>query len=89
MKIDPDVMAAVLRQLENNAREQEKTAVCQGDWGDSGAALERQLVKFYRYGMQGIIPPDWEHMYKTVADKVELEKNPEYKEYLRLRAKFG
>lgn len=51
-----------------------------GERGDRGASILETQVEFYRYGMQGVVPPDWE--------KYEKKLDPEYETYLKLKRKF-
>jgi hypothetical protein len=52
-----------------------------GRWDDGGASHMEDQVKFYRYGQQSIVPPEWKE-YEKLLD-------PEYQEYVRLQQKFG
>lgn len=59
----------------------EHNAGLSGSMGDDGASRLREQVKFYRYGIEGTLPSEWE--------KFQLEFDPEYQEWLRLNQKFG
>ena len=52
-----------------------------GKYDDGGASFIREQVKFYKYGQQGVVPPEWK--------RYESELDPEYKEYVRLKQKFN
>lgn len=52
-----------------------------GRYDDGGASRLDDQVKFFRYGLNAQLPPEWEK-YKTTLD-------PEYNEYIRLQKKFG
>jgi hypothetical protein len=52
-----------------------------GRWDDGGASRMEDQVKFYRYGQQGVVPPEWKEHEKLL--------DPEYQEYVRLQGKFG
>ena len=52
-----------------------------GRMDDGGASRLEDQVKFYNYGRNGIVPPEWE-TYKKELD-------PEYQRYLELKKKFG
>jgi hypothetical protein len=56
-----------------------------GSWSDGGASEIRSQVDYYRYGMSGVMPPDWQKF----ADQVSAMSDPEYETYKRLKAKFG
>lgn len=58
------------------------TATMNGEYGDGGASVLEDQIKFYQYGRDGIIPPEWEKKYGNQLD-------PEWDEYLRLKKKFG
>ena len=49
-------------------------------WSDGGAIKLEDQVHFYRLGMEGAMPVEWKK-YEHVLD-------PEYQEFLRLKAKF-
>ncbi len=53
-------------------------AVVLADAADRGISRVAEFVAYYRYGRDGVIPPDWERF----ADA----QDPEYQ---RLKAKFG
>lgn len=71
------VMALVLKDAENKKLD----AGYSGRWDDGGANRLEEQVKFFKLGMAGTLPPDW--------DKYKRELDPEYVEYLRLKRKFG
>lgn len=79
MDIDK-IMAMVLAEA-HNARE---SAGYGGRWDDGGASVLEAQVQFYRYGQQGIVPPEWQKH----ADQARKEADPEYEQYMRLRTKF-
>lgn len=74
------IMQKVLTEA-HNARE---NAGYSGSWGDGGAGILEAQVQFYRYGQQGIVPPEWQKH----AEQARKEADPEYSEYQRLRGKF-
>ena len=41
-------------------------------------------VKFYKHGMHGIIPKEWERYVKEATNS----EDPEFREYQRLKKKF-
>lgn len=55
-----------------------------GRWDDGGASALQDQVKFYNYGRNNQIPPEWE----AYAQKAEIESDPEFAEYQRLKTKF-
>lgn len=71
------LIAAVL----NDAKDRREAAGFAGEWSDRGATDLETQVRFYNYGRQGTIPPEWV--------KYQKEFDPEYNEYLRLKKKFG
>lgn len=64
-----------------DANTRKENAGYDGRWDDGGGGRLEEQVKFYQYGLQATIPPEWEQ-YKKLLD-------PEYLEYLRLKRKFG
>lgn len=70
------VMEIVLQE----ADERQRAAGHNGERGDGGASMLRQQVKFYKMGMAGHVPIEWE--------KYKQKLDPEWKEYLRLKEKF-
>jgi hypothetical protein len=51
-----------------------------GSWGDGGASDLEKQVRFFKYGMNLALPPEWEHYNQRL--------DPEYTEFLRLKKKF-
>lgn len=72
----------IIRMEAHNARE---SAGYGGRWDDGGASRLEEQIRFFQYGLQGVLPPEWEK-YK---DQVKKESDPEYAQYVRLRSKFG
>lgn len=70
------IIKAVLEEV----KVRRQTAGLNGEWHDGGASKLEEQVKFYNYGRNGIIPPEW--------IKYTKELDPEYKEYVRLKKKF-
>lgn len=52
-----------------------------GRWDDGGANKFEEQVKFFQYGLNATLPPEWK--------QYELLLDPEYNEYLRLHKKFN
>lgn len=74
------IMQKVLTEA-HNARE---SAGYGGEWGDRGASVMEAQVQFYRYGQQGVVPPEWQKH----AEQARKEADPEYEQYQRLKSKF-
>lgn len=55
-----------------------------GSFHDGGAGSIEIAVKFFKYGLDCKIPPEWEK-YKKIVDN---NSDPEYNTYLRLKEKF-
>ena len=55
-----------------------------GEHHDGGAGSIEAQVEAFRAGLLGNVPDIW----KTVLIKMTREENPEWKEYLRLKAMF-
>ena|ERR1700676_3877748 len=60
-------------------------ANCARDNGNhtTSEMLETQ-IQFFQYGLVWTLPSEW----KSHADQIAKEEDPEYKEYLRLKEKF-
>lgn len=70
------LMAMVLK----DAEYKRTAAGYNGLISDNGASLLELQVRFFKMGMKGTVPSEWE-VYKKALD-------PEYMEYLRLKKKF-
>ena len=73
-------VSKVISQILKEAETKKTNARYNGEYGDGGAGTLEMQVKFYRYGLQGVMPKEWE----SYAKKTD----PEYDEYLRLKEKF-
>ncbi len=62
------------------AAQKRESAGYAGEMGDGGARDLEDEVKFYKYGVSGTFPPEWE--------RYQLDLDPERLEYLRLKKKF-
>ena len=71
--------------IEKEAETRNLNAAYGGSHGDGGASILRDQVKFYKYGRDGLIPPEWEPYIR----QAERERDPEYAELMRLKKKFG
>jgi hypothetical protein len=80
MKSEQDVQDKIMQLVLEDAADREMGAGMNGSHHDGGAHDLRMEVEFYRYGRSGVIPPTW--------NKYLKELDPEYQEYLRLKAKF-
>lgn len=67
--------------IDKEADRRELNAAHAGERGDYGASKLREQVRFFRLGMKGEIPTEWE--------KYEKLLDPEYAEWQRLNKKFG
>lgn len=76
-----EVMSRVLRA----AQMAKEDAGWSGRMDDGGASEMATQVEYYRYGMEGVIPPEWEYY----VNELKCEKDPEWVEYRRLKEKFG
>jgi hypothetical protein len=77
-----DRIMGLIRQEAHDARE---SAGYGGRWDDGGASRLEDQIRFFQYGLEGILPPEWEK-YK---DQVRKESDPDYAQYLNLKRKFG
>lgn len=58
---------------------------CSGRTDDVDAVLLETQVRFYKLGMEGQLPAEWQSYF----DQATREEDPEYATYLRLKKKFG
>ncbi len=79
----PDIEAIMAKVLAE-AHQARENAGYSGSWGDGGAGVMEAQVQFYRYGRDGVIPPEWQ----KYAEEVRKEADPEYAQYQRLKNKF-
>lgn len=70
----------IIELILKDADEKDKGGIDTGERSIYIASKLRNDVKFYQYGLQGIIPPEW--------IKYEKQTDEEYEEYLRLKNKF-
>lgn len=74
------------------ANKLETDAGYSGSFGDGGAGILRQQVRFYMAGMNGQLPQEWQK-YQEQAVQAELEQDPTYKAMKQqeeaLRQKYG
>lgn len=73
-------MNKIIEMVLEDAHDKEMSAAYGGQWYDGGAGHLRELVKFYKYGVEGVVPPEW----ASYAKKLDTD----YPEYCRLKAKF-
>jgi len=72
-----EVIALVLKK----AADARDNAGYSGAWDDGGAHILEEQVKWFNYGRVGTLPKEWQ--------KFHQELEPEFKEYLRLKGKYG
>jgi hypothetical protein len=75
-----NVMEIILK----DANKREQDAGFSGSHSDGGASRLREQVEFYKYGIDGLVPPECN---KYITDYIN-EKDPDYSEYIRLKEKF-
>jgi hypothetical protein len=56
-----------------------------GEMGDRGASTAELAVRYFRYGWNKQMPPEW----KDYIPAVEHEADPEWAEFQRLSQKFS
>lgn len=85
MPMDHDkLIEAIKVKVLREAESRRESAAYGGRRDDGGASLLEAQVKWYEYGRQGVMPPEW----KEHAREVVNENDPEWADYLRLRKKF-
>lgn len=77
-------LSAVMSRVLQEAKNREMDAAHGGRHDDGGATDLRTAVRYYQYGQQGVLPPEWQ----AFADQEARQQDPEYAEYQRLKAKF-
>jgi len=79
-KMTNELLSKLKNKMTQEAHDRRESAGFNGEMGDGGASQLECEWKFYTYGIQSVVPPEWEHFLK--------ECDPEYKDYLRLKKKF-
>ncbi len=79
-----DMMMRVVGIIRREANRREVDAAYSGSMIDGGAAVLRTEVDCFLAGLQGTLPERWEEF----INMAELEADPEYAEYQRLKRKF-
>lgn len=75
----------VFKLIEKRAHEAEVGAGYGGEYGDRGASRLRELVEYFKYGLESKLPPAWQEY----DDEVKRVEDPEWETFLRLKNKFG
>jgi len=78
--------------IRKDAADRKLTAGYDGEWTDRGASSLLENLSKYEDGMMGVIPKTWRDYYKKALKqelKEDNKKDPEWKEYSRLRKKFS
>lgn len=75
----------VISKVKERADRYGEEAAYGGRFDDGGKSRIEEQIRFYKLGMEGEIPEEWEKEYKGVLK----ESDPEYLEYLRLKRKFN
>lgn len=70
----------IIKVILKDAEDKRIGASYSGSCGDGGADKLESQVKFYNYGRQGTIPPEW--------SEYEIQIDTEYQDYLKLKGKF-
>lgn len=78
------LIEAVIAKVLAEAHERAETAGYSGEFGDRGAHVMRVQVEFYRHGMAGTIPSEWQKHHRDA----ENQADPEFTTYMRLKDKF-
>lgn len=72
------IMEFVLQEAEKRRN----SAGMDGSWSDGGASILRAQVEYYKLGMEGEVPPDWEKFIPPPTEaEVKMEKHPLQFEY--------
>lgn len=81
---DYNVLRDIADFIKRKAQQLTDDADYYGSNNNPGVPLKRE-VEAFQSGLDRIIPPSWEKLVK----EYETENDPEYKEFLRLKQKFG
>jgi hypothetical protein len=76
-----DYMQKLMDLISMEAKNRRESAGYNGRMDDGGASVLEAQVRFYKLGMEGKFPDEWQEF--------EKQLDPEYQEYIRLRRKFG
>lgn len=71
-------MDELVKHIRNIVKEEDDKIARQGGRWKNELATQ---LDFFTMGMKGVVPKEWE--------KYEAQLDPDYKEYLRLKGKFG
>lgn len=71
----------IIEVIKEEAHERKMGAAFNGERSDGGASILENQIRFYLLGQKGEVPPEWK--------KYEHKIDPEYREYMRLKEKFG
>jgi hypothetical protein len=80
-----ELIERIFELIQKDADKRREDAGYAGARDDGGASRLEEKVKYYKFGMTGHIPTEWE----KYAEQARAEVDPEYAEYLRLEKKFG
>lgn len=83
----PDVVRRMLSNIDDAARVQQHKAIT-GDQDYTGAVIDMEYVRGYRDGMSLKVPDAMTAEYVKAAGQLKLEADPEWNQYLKLKAKF-
>lgn len=75
-------IAKLIEVVQKDAESKYVTAAFNGERNDGGSGRISDQVKYYNYGRDGVIPPEWDHEYGHLLDD-------EWTEYQRLKDKFN
>lgn len=81
---DKDFREKIMEEALADAENKAKSVAMNGSWSDGGAGEIRRSVEDWKCGLEGILPPSLE----KYCEKVLLDEDPEYAEFLRLSKKF-
>ena len=81
MKVD---IEKIIELVLKNAKKRKENAGYNGSMDDGGASILKTQVEFYKAGMNGTIPSQW----NQYAEEIRKVSDPEFAEYMRLKNKF-
>jgi len=80
-----ETLLKLSKRMREIAHQKREDAGYSGSWGDNGARALEETCDAFEAGLQGKCPDAW----KEELAKMQRENDPEYKEFLRLKQKFG
>lgn len=82
--MDNKTLDAAIAAYKAKAADARETAAHNGEWNDGGESRMLELLQAFNDGRNGTVPS----FLRPFIKQAEREQDPEYAQYLRLKAKF-